>query len=270
MRRQGEQLRDPPAREAPAGLAERQAHGSRERELGLGDHRSQLGRGDRRRGDAHRQADRRAAEAGERADDRRLGGGASSARPVRAGTSTGRRPRSSIAASRGLCATAGREPLHVVPERGVVDAHRRRDVGAEDARLEPAVAAERAEAVALATRGLDRGRPVDGEAELARRQPPRAVAGREDDGCRGDGGRAALELGLRLRRRHPETSTPAIATPSAIARPSRRTRARARRPRDGEARRRPRRDAPQGRGGGGGGGFGGRTSSPRRALLRAS
>ena len=95
------------------------------------------------------------------------------------------------------------EALHVVPQRGVVDAHGRCNVGAEHARIEPAIAAERPEAVALAPGGLDRGRPVDREAELPRRQLPRAVAGREDDGRRGDGGRAALELYPRLPRRHP-------------------------------------------------------------------
>ena len=59
------------------------------------------------------------------------------------------------------------EPGELEVERSAVGLYRRRDLGAEEPRLEAAEAADRAEPLALAGCRLDRGGPVGLDAERA-------------------------------------------------------------------------------------------------------
>ena len=76
-----------------------------------------------------------------------------------------------------------REPGELEVERRLVDLHRRRDLGAEEARLQPLETADGAEALSLLRGRLDRGRPVRLDAERGRLDREFPAAGGEDDGC---------------------------------------------------------------------------------------
>ena len=91
-----------------------------------------------------------------------------------------------------------REPAELEVERGGVGLDRRRDLGAEEARLEAAEAAHRPEALALAGGGLERRGPVGLDAESRRLDREALVAGGEDDRDARDPVEAPLEQRPRL------------------------------------------------------------------------
>ena len=93
------------------------------------------------------------------------------------------------------------EPAELEVERGVVGLHGRRDLGAEEPRLEAAEAADGAEALALVGGRLDRGGPVGLDAERRGLDREALVAGREDHGNARDLVEALLEQRARLLRR---------------------------------------------------------------------
>jgi hypothetical protein len=96
-----------------------------------------------------------------------------------------------------------RELRQLIVERGLVDLRRRRDVGAEHAHADPLEAAERAEAVALLERRVDRRAPVGLDAEPVRRDAPAPVAAEEDDRDVLERLRPPLQQLLGGRRGHP-------------------------------------------------------------------
>ena len=106
----------------------------------------------------------------------------------------------------GLAALAGDgtgEAVELVVERRFVHPRRRCDVGPEDAHLDPPEPTQGADAAALARRRVDRRPPVDGDAELARPEPPPVAVGGEDGRDLRERGRAPIEELPRVRRREP-------------------------------------------------------------------
>ena len=67
----------------------------------------------------------------------------------------------------------GCDLVELLPERGVVHLSRRRDVRAEEAQVEAAKAAQRAEAFALAANRVNGGAPVHLNAEAPGLELPR-------------------------------------------------------------------------------------------------
>ena len=124
----------------------------------------------------------------------------SSTSPVRAGTTTGRRPRRTIAACSCERFTVFAMPGDLEVKGPLEHAGRRRDVRAEDAHADPAEAADRADAVALVERQLDGRVPVGLDAEAHRPQRPLMTGGREGDRHPGERVGAALELRAGLAR----------------------------------------------------------------------
>ena len=118
--------------------------------------------------DVDRQPDRRSLQAGERADD---GGrcGRAIELPARATRDDLRR-----AAVQDDGRVAGRhvhcggDLVQLVPERRVVDLGRRRDVGAEEAHVEPPEPAQRTEPLALPANRIHRSAPVHADAKAPR------------------------------------------------------------------------------------------------------
>jgi hypothetical protein len=94
------------------------------------------------------------------------------------------------------------EPVELELEGRVVDLCRRRELRSEKANADPPETAERAEAAAVTAGDLHCRVPVRGDAELARAQPPPAIAGDEDNGDAFELLRAALEEALRGAGRH--------------------------------------------------------------------
>ena len=90
----------------------------------------------------------------------------------------------------------------LVTERGVEDLGRRRDVGAEETRVQAAESPHRGEALALVPGRHDRRRPVGAHAELPRRDPPATRAGDELDGDALEPGRTLLQHRTGLGARH--------------------------------------------------------------------
>jgi hypothetical protein len=101
------------------------------------------------------------------------------------------------------CVHRSRDLAEHVLERGVLDLRARRDVGAEEAEIEPAEAADRPEAGALVLDGVDGRGPVGADSQLLRAQLPAAAGRAKLDGNVLERVRPALEEGARLRRREP-------------------------------------------------------------------
>ena len=160
---------------------------------------SEIGRGHLDRIEPHRQRDRLAAlEPRQRADD--PAGGKVLREPL-AGLAghdlDGEAAAHELRLDVTLVDLAGeRRELEV--ERGLVGLHRRRDLGAEEPRLQPLEAADRAEALALPRGGVDRRRPVGLDAEGRRLDRVLLAAGGEDDRNARDPLEAALEQRPRL------------------------------------------------------------------------
>ena len=185
LRRQVEQAGEPPARQAPARLVERERDRRRQRRPYLRARRaSSAARRDRRPLDAGpgarpgRARSRRAPRRSWPPPPSRSSFAAGAARHDDATSS----PRRRSAASR-CCWSISRASLPDEEiERGLVDLGRRMDVGAEDAHADPAEAAQGAEAVALTPGRLDARAPVDLDAERARADLPCATGRPELDG----------------------------------------------------------------------------------------
>ena len=180
---QVEQAGEPPARQAPARLIERERDRCRQRRPHVPRRPAcSVAVGDRR--DARPERAARRARRSKPASAATIVAAAASrlsSRPARPGTATGCSPRRRSAASR-CCWSISRASLpDEEVERGLVDLGRRMDVGAEDAHADPAEAAQRPEAVALPPGGLDAGAPVDLDAERARADLPRATGRPELD-----------------------------------------------------------------------------------------
>ena len=95
------------------------------------------------------------------------------------------------------------EAGELVVEGGRVDLDGRHDVGAEEAGLQAAEAAHGAEALPLVGGRLERGRPVDLDAERRRLDRIALAPGREHDRHARDAVEAPLEERTRLLRRQP-------------------------------------------------------------------
>ena len=91
-----------------------------------------------------------------------------------------------------------RDARHLELERSPEDARTRRDVGAEEADVEPLEAAQRAESLPLPARLGDGGAPVHGDAERIGRDPERMAARGERDRDAHEGVRPPLQQGPRL------------------------------------------------------------------------
>src|SRR6185295_9843816 len=86
-----------------------------------------------------------------------------------------------------------RDLVQLLLERGVVDLSRGRDVRAEEAQVEAAKAAQRAEAFPLAAHGVDGGAPVHLNPEVPGLKLPRTRADAEDHRDGGQLRRSLLE-----------------------------------------------------------------------------
>ena len=91
----------------------------------------------------------------------------------------------------------------LVVQRGCVGLDRRHDLGAEEARLQPAEAAHGPEALSLAGGRLECGRPVGLDAERRRLDRIALASGREHDRHVSDLVEALLQQRTRLLRRQP-------------------------------------------------------------------
>jgi hypothetical protein len=91
-----------------------------------------------------------------------------------------------------------REAGELEVEGGAVGLHRGCDLGPEEPSLEPAEAADGAEALSLTARRLDRGGPVGLDAERGGLDRIALAAGGEDDRCGGDPVEAPLQQHTRL------------------------------------------------------------------------
>ena len=138
---QVEKAGQPPARQAPARLVERERHGRRQRRARLGRGRLQLDCGDARAPNTNRQRDRDAREAGKRVDDRLSAAASrSSERPSRPGTTSTFSPRRRNAASRSGRSISRASFETKKSSAGLVHLRGRMDVTAEDADADPAEA----------------------------------------------------------------------------------------------------------------------------------
>ena len=193
---QREDLGDPPARQAPARLAVGEPDGSGECDAGLGRDWGELRGGDLGRVDPDRQRNGAAAlERGERAHEHGPGGNVVEMHPA---LSWDDGDLEAVADERGLDVVAVDrlgELAELVVERGVVDGDGRLDLGAEDADVQTAEAADGAEALALVPGGGDGGTPVGLDAESGRRDPEPLAARLEHDGPVGELVRARLQRG---------------------------------------------------------------------------
>jgi hypothetical protein len=90
------------------------------------------------------------------------------------------------------------DPVEPVTKRPVVDLRRRRDVCAEEAKVEPAKAAKRAEALPLPADRVDGRPPVDLDTQATRLQPPHMCADTEAHGLGRERIRPRLEQPLGL------------------------------------------------------------------------
>ena len=177
------------------------AHSQPSREGGadlVGDRRELRG-GDFRRVDRDRKLhDLAALEAGERADDLLARELLVEGEPGAAGKDLGTQAPQD---DRGVAVSRpdrSAHPLHLVVERPLPDARRRRDVRAQYADAHPAEAAPRGESLAFAPRALDRGLPLRLDAEIVGARTPAAPVRGEDDGDVRHCARARLEPGDRL------------------------------------------------------------------------
>ena len=150
--RQRQELGDPPARQLPARSLVLEADGRREGGAGLPAAGARSAAvtsiGSMRTGQRHRLP---ALEPRERADDRRRRG--LLVEPAAGLTRDDLDPRARAGRAsprRGCWSIASREAGELEVERGAVGLHRRRDLGAEEPRLQAAEAADGAEALALA------------------------------------------------------------------------------------------------------------------------
>ena len=174
--RQRKEVGDPPARQPPARRPEPEANRRRERSPHLNHRRPELVGGHRRRLDH----DGRTGQAGQRVDDD-LGGGGSVELPAGARANGDRaefaKPNSRLA-RRGVDAAG--ESRQLVVERRPVHAHRRCDVRAEDAHLDPPEAAQRPEPASFALSRGDGVLPVHRDTQLTSSQLPAELARGED------------------------------------------------------------------------------------------
>ena len=173
---QRQELCDPPARQLPARALVLEADGRREGDAGLtgGRPRSAVVTSTGSMRPAARPA-ARAPAAPARARSSPPATSWSSLRPVWPGTTSIPSPRRTSFASTGGIDRLG-EAGELEVERGAVGLHRRRDLGAEEPRLEAAETPDGAEALALAGGHLDRRGPVGLDAEcvalIGYRSPP--------------------------------------------------------------------------------------------------
>ena len=169
----------------------------------LGLHHSQIAGVDLRLIEVDRQADGLTLEARQRSHDRGRGGVAvehvAGAARDDLGPETAQHDRSLAVRD----VHRGCDLVELPFQGGVVDLGRRRDVCSEEAQVEPAEAAQGAEAVALAADGVDGGAPVHADPEVPGLQPPRPRADAEGHRDRGERVRPAFEDGSSLMRRLP-------------------------------------------------------------------
>ena len=197
--RQAEQLGDPPARQLPARAFVLEPDGCGQRNPRLCGRGSEVGRGHLDRIEQHRQRDRPAAlEPRERTDDPLLGDVAGEppaglARNDLDGEASAHELRLDVP-----LVDVAREAGELEVECRLVCPHRRCDLGAEEAGLEPLEAADGAEAFALAGRGLDRRGPVGLDAQRRRLDRILLVARGEHHRDTRDALEAALQQRLRL------------------------------------------------------------------------
>ena len=200
--RQRQQLCDPPARQLPARSVVLETDRRREGDAGLAGGWGQVGGRDLDRIDADRERHGLPAlEPCQRPDDPRARGLLVESAAGLPGTTSTASPRRTSFASTWRWSIVSREAGELEVERGAVGLHRRRDLGAEEPRLEAAEAADGPEALALAGRGLDRRGPVGLDAERRGLDGVPLAARREDDGNVRDAVEALFEHAARLVRR---------------------------------------------------------------------